>query len=254
MLHPPKDALLDLALGIAGPGAGGLDRHLAACAECRAEVGRIRGTGASLTVDPGTTRGPHCLDSATIACLVEGTIPSADRMVAVSHLAGCSLCRSEVAGVAAALADPNVKAEVLAISRTRQSHRFLRVAIPVAAAAALMLFVTRPVAMRVGVNHRSPVITQTTAPVAGSPVGAVSSASSLTWHAVAGADRYRVTLFDAAGVVLYEVQIADTALALPDSISFTPGRTYLWKIEARSGWDRWVPSPLIRFHVEPPSP
>ena len=61
---------------------------------------------------------------------------------------------------------------------------------------------------------------------------------------------FRVTLFDAVGRVLYELQVADTAVAIPDSVTIVPARSYLWKVEARTGWDRWnrrsapAPAPL----------
>ena len=66
---------------------------------------------------------------------------------------------------------------------------------------------------------------------------------------VAGADRYRVTLFDGGGRVLFETQLADTLAALPDSILLDPGRPYLWKVEARTGWQRWSASGLVEFSI-----
>lgn len=83
-----------------------------------------------------------------------------------------------------------------------------------------------------------------------SPVGDVASAATLQWTLVAGADRYRVTLFNAAGAVLFEAQVTDTAVTLPDSVVIAQGRSYLWKVEARTGWDRWAASDLIEFRVD----
>jgi hypothetical protein len=81
------------------------------------------------------------------------------------------------------------------------------------------------------------------------PVGTVANAVALRWTAVAGANRYRITLFDAAGRVLYETRATDTVVALPDSITLMPGRPYLWIVEARVGWDRWSTSELVRFSI-----
>jgi hypothetical protein len=80
-------------------------------------------------------------------------------------------------------------------------------------------------------------------------VGEVAAAPLLRWAAVDGADRYRVTLFDAGGGVLYESELGDTLTALPDSVELTPGRRYLWKVEARTDFDRWVGSELVEFSI-----
>jgi hypothetical protein len=77
----------------------------------------------------------------------------------------------------------------------------------------------------------------------------VANAAVLRWTSVTGADRYRVTLFDAQGLVLFETQVGDTIARLPDSLTFARGQTYLWKVEARTGWDRWAASELVEFSI-----
>jgi hypothetical protein len=89
-------------------------------------------------------------------------------------------------------------------------------------------------------------------PTPRSPLGAVASVNGLQWSAVAGANRYRVTLFDARGHVLYETEVADTVAALPDSVALVPGEPYLWKAAARTGFDRWTASPLVEFSIAGP--
>jgi hypothetical protein len=54
-------------------------------------------------------------------------------------------------------------------------------------------------------------------------------------------------LYAPEGRVIYEAELPDTAAPLPDSVSLVPGRQYLWKVDARTGWDRWTSSPLLRF-------
>jgi hypothetical protein len=56
-------------------------------------------------------------------------------------------------------------------------------------------------------------------------------------------------LFHADGRVLYLLELPDTAAALPDSIGLIPGSSYLWMVEARTGWDRWSSSRLFQFAV-----
>jgi hypothetical protein len=75
----------------------------------------------------------------------------------------------------------------------------------------------------------------------------VARVEALRWAPVTEADRYRVTLFATSGRVLFEATGADTIVVLPDSVALTPGIRYLWKVEARVGFDRWVASNLVGF-------
>jgi hypothetical protein len=189
---------------------------------------------------------PQCLDDETIAALAEGTRDDAIRAAALPHLAECARCRAALASVSRALADPSIAREITTLRGARR--RRLAIAIPVAAAAVLIL-VALP---RVGDDssiHRAPTITAVSSPTLVSPVGIVAAAKMLRWSSVAGADRYRTTLFDGAGVVLYETQTADTVVPLPDSVRLVRDRSYLWKVEARTGWGRWSASELIEFSI-----
>ncbi len=85
------------------------------------------------------------------------------------------------------------------------------------------------------------------APVA--PLGTVRTARELVWTPVDGADRYRVTLYDADAAVRYEAELDEPTAVLPDSVMLIAGRPYLWKVEARVGFDRWVASDLLEFRI-----
>lgn len=197
---------------------------------------------------------PDCLDDDTVAALADGTLAAATRAAVLPHVATCPRCRGAVASVARALADTGVAREVAGVEGGRR--RFYMIALPVTVAAALLVVLAWPRGLQDGVPpHRAPPITASSAPVLLSPIGTVANAGVLRWTAVAGADRYRVTLSDAGGRVLYETQIADTAAALPDSITLVPGRSYMWLVEARIGFDRWSASRLVEFSIGgPPSP
>ena len=188
----------------------------------------------------------RCLDDETLASLVDGTMDDARRATALPHLADCAWCRTAVASLSRTLADPVVAREIPKSSRARR--RLLAMAIPVAAAAVLALLVV-PQRGDDGFAHRAPTITAVSSPVLMSPVGVVASAQTLRWSPVAGADRYRTTLFDDAGAVVYETQTVDTSITLPDSIGLVTGRSYLWKVDARTGWGRWSGSELIEFSI-----
>jgi hypothetical protein len=173
------------------------------------------------------------------------------RSVALVHLASCARCRAALASLARALADPDVAREVNLLEAA-PGHRWHRFVLPAAAAAAIFLFLgpldlfwQRPVNL-----HRAPTLTNGSLPTTVTPQGAVADVAELRWTPVEGADRYRVTVFDAEGRVVYEVEPVTAVAPFPDSVQLTPGRQYLWKVEARVGFDRWVASDMVGFSLE----
>jgi len=193
---------------------------------------------------------PDCLGDDAVAALAEGALDGAERAAVVAHLAQCPHCISAVASVARALADSTLTRAVAA-AQGRTRRRFYRIAVPLAAAALLVLVFSPRRTEDAGPAHRAPTITAAAAPEPRSPLGTVAAARTLRWGAVSGAERYRVTLFDAGGGVVYEAQLAETLAVLPDSIVLSAGRRYLWQVEARTGFDRWATSPLVEFTVSP---
>lgn len=192
---------------------------------------------------------PGCLDDDTVAALVDGSLDASARAEALPHLAACPRCRATVASVAAALGDPAVAREIRVVTGLT-GRRLRRLAIPAAAAAAVILLLSWPPATEhPQYAHRAPTITAAPAPAPVSPMGAVASVPVLRWAAVDGADRYRVTVFDADGTTLYDTELADIVAAVPDTVRLLPGRTYLWKVEARTDFDRWVGSELVEFSI-----
>ena len=190
----------------------------------------------------------ECLDDDTIAALADGTLSADARAAALPHVARCVRCRMVVASVARALNDSSVQREIGTHGGSRW-RRWYHVAIPAVAAAALLLLVLPRKVPDSPPVHRAPTITASAAPVALAPLGAVAVPRALVWSPVVGADRYRATLFEAGSRVVYEIELADTVAALPDSIRFAPGQPYLWKVEARIGKDRWSASDLADFSV-----
>jgi hypothetical protein len=189
----------------------------------------------------------QCLDEDSVAALAEGTLDDPARARTLPHLAECARCRTAVASVSRALGDPAVAREIATLGGGRR--RFFQIAVPVAAAAVILLIVMPAPQSDVAPPHRAPTITAVSSPVLVSPVGIVGGAETLQWSPVAGADRYRTTLFDDTGAVVYETQTGSTAVALPESVHLAPGRSYLWKVEARTGWGRWSASELIEFSI-----
>lgn len=198
--------------------------------------------------DAAATPAPGCLSDDTIAALAEGALEAAERAAALPHLATCARCRAAVASVARALADPSVARAVRAMDHPGR-RRFLRLALPAAAAAILVAVVWPRWPGDGGEGHRGPPQPGAQIPTPIAPVGVVAQVPALRWASLAGADRYRLTLFDAAGRVLYEAELGDTTAALPDSVRLAPGRSYLWRVEARTGWNRWAASDLVEFSI-----
>lgn len=191
------------------------------------------------------TTSAACLDDEAIAALADGTLNPERRAAVLPHVATCARCRGAIASVARTLADPAVARE---LSRAG-GRRSYRIVLPLAAAAALLLLLSSPADDR-SPEHRGPAPPPpATVPVALAPLGAVAAVDELRWSHVAGADRYRVTLFDATGRVLYATEVADTVVTLPDSVALIPGATYLWKADARTGFDRWAASELAEFSI-----
>lgn len=195
--------------------------------------------------DPRT---PDCLDDDSVAALAEGALPDSDRELAQLHLSECHTCRSAVASIARAIDSPEVAAELARLDRPARLSRFWRAA--AIAAAAVVLAVVVPMSVREPASpHRSAPITAAPAPAAVWPVGTVASVPSLRWTSVPGANRYRVTLFTADGTALFATQLRDTSTIVPDSVRLAPGVAYWWRVDARTGFDRWTESALNEFTV-----
>jgi len=196
---------------------------------------------------------PECLDEHTVAALAEGSLDPGARGRALAHVATCALCRRAVASVAEALAAVPITHEIEIVEgRRRRGGPILRIAVPLAAAATVLLLLWSPAADRFPGHRGPPPPPPATTPTPRSPVGAVAAVNDLRWSPVTGADRYRVTVFDATGGVVFATEASDTVVAFPDSITLVPGASYLWKVDARTGFDRWAASELTEFRVAGP--
>lgn len=157
------------------------------------------------------------------------------------HLARCTQCRDEI------VEDREI------LGRPRRSRWPLLA--PVAAAAAIVLVV-----VWAGNNgttydtHRDSPTAGAGAPALIAPIGAATAVRDMVWSKDGSADNYRLTLFDAEGLVVWRATTTDTLLALPDSVELQPGRLYLWTVEGRVGFDVWESSALTEFRVQGPAP
>ena len=148
------------------------------------------------------------------------------------HLARCSLCREEIVEAR----------EILGRPRPRRSR--WPVLAPVAAAAAAIVLVVvwpgNPDPQPRDPQHRDTPGVAPAAPAPIAPVGSAIQLDEMVWSRVARADRYRLTLYDSDGDVVWRATTTDTSVPFPDSVELQQSRPYLWKVEARVGWDVWA--------------
>lgn len=192
-----------------------------------------------MTADLDPASHPEAL---ALAGYLDGALTGPDKARVEAHLAGCTDCRAEVAAVARLI-------------RTAPLHRRLELPLRLAAAAVLVALLVPALDLptRLGPGPlREPAVTTTAAPIAIAPVGAVDSVPALVWSAVPHATRYRATLHSGEGTAVWRTETTDTVAALPDTVRLRPGASYFWKVEAETGFDRWVTSDLVDFTMGRP--
>ena len=255
MKCPPNADILLHALSTSADPRDALSQHVDECATCRIRVVHLRRVMRDVSSSTETIRrtATACLDESALAETVQGTADDAARNARIEHLVGCGHCRRELASLADLLADSDVAKEIHAVEpgSSRRSRQWPWLAGAGLVAASLVIAVVQ---QQRSPNeplppHRSPTITGAAVPTAVFPVGDVRAVRALQWATVSGADAYRVTLFDARGRVVYEAQLGDTTTLVPDSVTLAPRQSYLWKVEARSGVERWTSSDLVEFRV-----
>jgi hypothetical protein len=222
--------------------------HLDHCPTCAAEVGRLRSRMQLLcaAAEPEAVT-TECLDDVDVAALAAGDADAELRGRSVDHAAGCRRCAAALADGARALGDDTVAREIERLERPRR-HSWLRLAVPLAGAAAAVLLLRSPATSPDAV-HRSTPVTEFPAAALVYPRGPVADVPALRWNAVPMADRYRVTLFAEDGTVIHESVVSETFAVIPGSVRLESGRTYFWTVAARTGFDRWVTSEMAEFSV-----
>jgi len=196
---------------------------------------------------------PDCLDPHMLAALADGTLDAARRARALGHVATCGLCRRAVASVAEALADGPITHEVEIVEgrRRRLRGQLLRVVTPLAAAAALVVFVWRGSGTNDGGSSvmRDSTIAGAKAPTPFLPRDRVAGVTRFVWSSIPGVVRYRIRLYTGDGTVLWTKETADTVLDAPAVPVLTTRTPYFWMVEAEIEWRRWTSSALVEFRV-----
>jgi hypothetical protein len=180
------------------------------------------------------------LSDEDVAAYLDRALSQSERTRIEAHLDECDRCRDEVV-------------DVLRLLRRRSGTRRWVGGLGIAAAAAVVLLTIQAggLGWLPGSTYREDPVTSTAAPMPIAPLGAVPAVHVMTWTSVPRADRYHVRVFDAGGVVLWETVVSDTSTALPSLVRLAPGLAYYWRVEARTGFDRWAASELVRFTIGP---
>ena len=168
------------------------------------------------------------------------------------HLLTCTHCQDEVRLVLAVREE--LARGIPTIERQRRLTGVgMRWGVTAAAAAVLLVGVLPRLAREAGGpdEHRAVPGVEVAGPRLLAPVGRVEDADVVLWGQVVGADRYRATLLDARGDVLWETETADTSVALPESLRLEGGVPYYWKVDARVDWERWLKSTVAEFELPP---
>jgi hypothetical protein len=179
------------------------------------------------------------LEVEQVVGFIEGSLEPAERTRVEAHLADCAECTSEI-----------VSARRLARPAAASKRRLVSFVSAAAAAGVLLAVWTGYGGLRRGGTE----LRELPGPAleAPTPLGPRSTDTlpvTFRWSPVAGADRYRISLFDAEGSVLWESEVAGSTAALPDSVRLTPATPYLWQVAARTGVGRWSAAPLTDFRL-----
>jgi len=215
-------------------------------------------------------------------CLPIERLDAALSAVEQAHVAGCARCQTELELFRAFEADAPVAGEGLAVpwiaAETRRRLAPAPVARPVRTAPAAQpastawrlpswALMAASLAVIVGgasllMRPSAPVAAPDTAPVyRGAQIGLTVAAGDLdaapaevVWNAVDGAVNYELRLLEIDGTELWRVATSSPTVSVPADAraAFLPGRTLVWRVEARDAGGRTiVSSGDVRARVRP---
>jgi hypothetical protein len=201
---------------------------------------------------PDAMRTEDCLDEAALVALAWGDTDhrtSTD----IDHVAGCEYCRRRLSDIVRLAADPTIKQEIEALEPPRRitTHRFMRRTVifgTLAAAAAIVVLVSPFQSMRNRELRREAGNTSAVAPRIISSAELRSRNEPLRWTSAPHADLYRVRIWNQNGDVVWSTETTDTLVSVPGVIQ--TGVRYMWLVDARTAWDRWVPSDLVELQIQ----
>jgi hypothetical protein len=260
----PAELLL-CALTESRPSAAETADHVRQCASCDARVHELSARISRMPTSPSD----H-LDEFSFAEVAGATNEREIRDEAVAHLSSCEECRAALSEIASVMRDPFVCAELeregsLSIvaegarsdrtSSMRRPHinagRAAIAGLAVAAAALLMvrLYPKQSSGVESSTAIRHATIDAARAPRPVAPLGDVGRVGAMTWTSVPHADRYRVSIFDSGGQVVWETEVTDTTANPPNELLAHKAGDLRWRVKARTSFDRWIDSDFAEFSL-----
>lgn len=235
--------------------------HIDSCHRCAEDLASLRRAAELLEAHERIgelEEDATCLDDVALAAWVDGSLGPESRASVLSHVSDCPRCRQAAASLVKALRSDPVAAAIRETERfdvparaleRRRKYRLGAVAVVIAAVLAGIVFL-RPTDLEIEeAAHRETVGGAISLPQPIAPLGELEAVNAFTWSPVSGADRYRLTVFDDEGTVVWEAETEDTRLAVPATVRFESGAQFFWKVVARLGFDRWVDSELVSFTI-----
>jgi hypothetical protein len=185
--------------------------------------------------------GPHP-EPDQLASLVSGAMPEAERLALLEHVLRCPTCKPELELLRAANEG----------ARAAERRGFPTHWMALAAAALILVGIgvltirTHRIGVPVDVMRGGHAAVSVIEPEAGATV---SAPMRLAWHAVDGAQSYRVELLTTRGDVIAAWSTPDTTLAVPDSVRISASESYDMWVRAMLSDRTEVSSPVVRFSV-----
>ena len=189
-----------------------------------------------------TALGPHP-EPDELAVLMGGAMPEPDRLAILEHVLCCPTCGPELDLLRSASAGARAAEHRMPMSRWMAFAAAALILVGIGALTLRGHRVAVPVDVMRG-NHAAVAVIE---PAAGITVAAPVR---LAWHAMDGAQSYRVELLTTRGDVIAAWNTLDTALVIPDSVRISANESYDMWVRAMLADRTEVSSPLVRFSVK----
>jgi anti-sigma factor RsiW len=195
--------------------------------------------------DHSTSQHP---DTEEIAAYLSGALPASSKSDLEAHLTRCRACRTEVASARRLL-------------RKHGRRRRWSTAVPAGLAATIAAYLIIGSLQHRARQETNPfregrVLTPDAAPVVRLVAPTESDSVNperveFIWHRQGTDPLYRLTLTDPSGAIVWTGETSDTTLSLAKQPRLTPGRSYLWYVDALDSDGRSATSAIHRLQTAP---
>ena len=167
---------------------------------------------------PGVRAG--CVEPERLMSLIDRTGPEDERLRTLDHVMACPTCREEF--------------EMIRAVAVAGRPAAWRVSPALAAAAMVVLLVGAGLIWRSSVGQKDVFRGTTSEVTLLTPSGdvATGAARRFAWRPTTESVTYLMEVLDPEGSPVYTATTRDTAVVLPDSVSFSPGAEYRWWVRA----------------------